>query len=278
MNTKDITILTVDTYAHELTRRAIELTLDQIPCREVVVLSDRNIYPDGRWIDINPIDINDYNDIMVKHLWPFIRTEHVLVVQYDGLAINSQYWTDDFLNYDYIGAIWPWPHHPPGFKVGNGGFSLRSRRLLNALKDKKIVRKHDLPMYEDLYIGVFYKEQLASMGIKIADESVAQKFSHEHFPGRRETFGFHGSFNVPYYLNDRDAEFFINHLPGRVSEGSQLMIMHFFLNNRDDLARMALDLARKSSDNFDQQFKNTIIKTANETGDPTLYDKIYTKL
>jgi len=275
MNTKDITILAVDTYAHKLTRRAIEITLSQIPCREVLVLSDQNIYPDGRWIDINPIDIVDYNDIMVKHLWPFVRTDHVLVIQYDGIATNGQYWSDDFLNYDYIGAIWPWPHHRPGFRVGNGGFSLRSRRLLTALKDKKIVLKHDLPMYEDLYIGIHYKEQLTNMGIKIADEPIALKFSHEHYPGRKETFGFHGSFNFPYYLNDHDLEFFVRNLPGWTSEGAQLLIAHLFVKEKTDLGNFALDLARKSVANFDAHFKGMAARVGIQTGNPSLLSKIY---
>lgn len=278
MNTKDITILAVDTYAHELTRRAIEITLDTIPCREVVVLSDRNIYPDGRWVEINPINIQDYNNIMIKHLWPFVRTEHVLVVQYDGMAINRNNWTDEFLNYDYIGAVWPWDHHPPGFKVGNGGFSLRSRRLIETLKDKRVLLKPDLPMYEDLHIGVFYKDFLTSQGIKIADESVARQFSHEHFAGHHPTFGFHGSFNTPYYLNDQDAEFFIRHLPSWAGEGSQLTVLHFFLNDRDELGRMALELARKAVKNFDEEFEKTVIKSAIETGNKTIYNKIYTKI
>lgn len=256
--TKDITIVAVDTYAHDLTRLAIERTLSALPCREVLVLSDQNIYPDGRWVDINPIDIVDYNAIMIKHLWPFVRTKHILIVQYDGMAVNPEYWDDNFLNYDYIGAIWPFPHHPPGFRVGNGGFSLRSRRLLEALKDKNIFLHPDLPMNEDLYIGVHYKKQLVDMGIKIADEATANQFSHEHPPGLQSTFGFHGPFNVPYYFNDADAEKFVKLITGRTSEGSLLMVVHFFLAGRPDLGVMAYDLGCKSVPDFKNRIQSII--------------------
>lgn len=264
MTTKDITIVAVDTYAHELTRLSIDRTLSVLPCREVLVLSDRNIYPDGRWVEINPIDIIDYSTIMIKHLWPFVRTEHILVVQYDGMAVNADRWTDDFLNYDYIGAVWPFSHHPPGFRVGNGGFSLRSRRLVNALKDKNILLHPNLPAYEDLYIGVHYKQQLVAQGIKIADEPVANQFSHEHFPGLRSTFGFHGSFNVPYYFNDQDAEQFIQLMPGWTSEGSLLMIEHFFLNGRPELGNLAYELACRAVPEIKNRLPSSIRNLINK--------------
>jgi hypothetical protein len=256
--TKDITIVAVDTYAHELTRLAIERTLAVLPCQEVLVLSDKNIYPDGRWVDINPIDIVDYNTIMIKNLWPFVRTEHILVVQYDGMATNPEHWSDDFLNYDYIGAVWPFAHHPVGFRVGNGGFSLRSRNLINALKDKNIIQHPQLPMYEDLYIGVHYKEQLVNAGMKIADEDVANRFSHEHPPGLRSTFGFHGTFNIPYYFNDADAENFVRLMTGRTSEGSLLMVEHFFLADRPELGKLALELGCKAVPDFKDRVKSVI--------------------
>lgn len=255
---KDITIVAVDTYAHELTKLAIEKTLTVLDCKEVLVLSDRNIYPSGRWVEINPINIEDYNSIMIKHLWPFIRTEHILVVQYDGMAVNENYWSDDFLKYDYIGAVWPWPHHPPGYKVGNGGFSLRSKKLLHMLKDKTIVQSIQLPMYEDLYIGVHYKNLLVSRGANIADEKVACKFSNEHPPGYKHTFGFHGTFNVPYYLNDDQAENFIERNPSWTSEGSALLAIHCCLSNKQQLAELAFKLGRKNNTDFDQLVVRTI--------------------
>ena len=255
---KDITIVVVDTFAHQLARRSIERTMQAVPCKEVLVLSDQNIYPDGRWIKINPINIEDYNSIMIKHLWPLVTTEHILVVQYDGMAVNAANWSDDFLNYDYIGAVWPWPHHPPEYKVGNGGFSLRSRRLINLLKDNRIQLNEQSSRYEDLCIGVYYKKFLLENGISYPTVDVAKKFSHEHPPGWRQTLGFHGAFNVPYYLNDADADEFVRLMPTRTSEGSIMFILHCFRAARSDLGNLALDLARRENDQIDNALKKLI--------------------
>ena len=35
------------------------------------------------------------------------RTSHVLVTQWDGFVLDAGAWTDDFLAYDYVGAVWP---------------------------------------------------------------------------------------------------------------------------------------------------------------------------
>jgi hypothetical protein len=259
--TKDITIVAVDTYAHELTHKAIDRTMQVLPCQEVLVLSDKNIYPDGRWVEINPIDIDDYNTLLLKHLWPLVRTEHILVVQYDGMAVNAKHWTDDFLNYDYIGAVWPWPHHPPEYKVGNGGFSLRSRRLLNTLKDNRVEFKDQLSANEDLYIGVYYKQFLQQQVIKFADVAIAKQFSHEHFPNLKTTFGFHGTFNVPYYLDDATTEDFIQLNPSWTSEGSMMMIAHCFIAGKPELGKLALEIARKKNTGTDQQLRNLLQST-----------------
>ena len=36
--------------------------------------------------------------------YKYIKTSHVLIVQWDGYIINSKKWDSRFLNFDYIGA------------------------------------------------------------------------------------------------------------------------------------------------------------------------------
>jgi len=70
--------------------------------------------------------IYEYCSFVVRHLNNYVNTDFALMFQWDGFVLNPNAWTNLFLNYDYIGAIWnqnPWA-------VGNGGFSLRSKRLL----------------------------------------------------------------------------------------------------------------------------------------------------
>lgn len=53
-----------------------------------------------------------------------IQYSHVVIYQSDGFPINLDKWTDDFLEYDYIG------YRGVGEPYMNGGFSLRSKELL----------------------------------------------------------------------------------------------------------------------------------------------------
>ena len=125
-------------------------------------------------VKIDPINyIEAYNDFMIKQMNGYIDTDFALVIQYDGFILNPEAWTDEYLNYDYIGAPW-W--NEGKFIVGNGGFSLRSKKLLEILQnDDSIQRFPDDP--EDWFICVTKREYLESKGIKFAPVELAKKFS-----------------------------------------------------------------------------------------------------
>lgn len=112
------------------------------------------------------------------NFWSLVRGEHVLVFQMDSVfCSNSPYKITDFLNYDYIGA--PWSESlanktQHGIRVGNGGFSLRSRSKIREL----IVRlPYNLAVhgYEDIYFG----ENLPLVGGRVASVEMASRFSSE---------------------------------------------------------------------------------------------------
>ncbi|MCL6697296.1 hypothetical protein LZ496_00630 [Sphingomonas sp. NSE70-1] len=148
----------------------------------------------------------DYSEFMIRSLPEHIRTEHCLVVQWDGFVINADRWDPSFLNFDYIGA--PWPQFDDGHNVGNGGFSLRSRRLLNACRDD-----HFRPGgAEDLAICRVNRPMLESeFAIRFADLPTAERFSFERTMPAAPTFGFHGVFNMIEAIGE-DA--FWNHYLG----------------------------------------------------------------
>ncbi len=148
--------------------------------------------PDG--IDVVPIpDIatrEAYSAFVLKSLVPYIATEHVLLVQWDGYVVNPAAWDPAFLDCDYIGAKWFW--FDDRMRVGNGGFSLRSRKLLDALQDPRIV----LVDVEDATIGRSFRPLLErEHGIRFADEALADRFSFEAAYPIGMPFGFHGLFN-----------------------------------------------------------------------------------
>lgn len=142
---------------------------------------------DSPW-ELNSIEA--YSEFMIKYLDQVIHTSHALVIQHDGYVLNWEAWKDEWLEYDYIGAPW-W--YKDGKNVGNGGFSLRSKKLIRILAiDPKIELTHP----EDHHICRTYRPYLEKeYGIKFAPEEVAKEFSIEGWKGDRNykgQFGFHG--------------------------------------------------------------------------------------
>lgn len=138
----------------------------------------------------------EYSTFAVKQIGAYVETPFALVIQYDGFVLNPDAWSDEFLAYDYIGAPWTMPE---GRIVGNGGFSLRSKRLLDLLRsDDQIVDPSSLadPEPEDWYICVTAKEYLQRRGIRFAPAELAWQFSFEGDEAHGVTwsgqFGFHG--------------------------------------------------------------------------------------
>lgn len=211
---KNLTIVAVTTANHELTRKALEKAVAVTKSENVLVLSDQDILPGSKWVKIDPINQVEYSKVVLKDLAPHVETDHYMVIQYDGMPMNEEFWTDEYLNYDYIGAPWPWG--APNRRVGNGGFSVRSRKLATLCQDPNVVFNPpgygDNNYMEDLHICVMYADYLESQGVKFAPVNLAQKFSAEIPGGKFPTYGFHGTLCLPYYLDDDHMEFYIDHL------------------------------------------------------------------
>jgi hypothetical protein len=146
-------------------------------------------YPGIETVSIERLDtIEAYSAFVFKKLWKYVSTDHVLIIQWDGFVLNPHLWDNEFLQYDYIGAPWWYDSR----NVGNGGFSLRSKKLLLALMDPVYTLTHP----EDDKICREYGHDLEMMhDIRFAPEELAAKFSFE--PSEKYTttdlgtFGFH---------------------------------------------------------------------------------------
>src|SRR3990167_8980327 len=123
------------------TIEAMKKCLTQMEFNRALLLTHEDIQVEGIEVaKIDKLDYKGYNEFVAMKLWQYIGTDFVLLVQNDGLITDVSKWKDEFMNYDYIGAPWPIPndettYRTPGNKlvrVGNGGFSFRSRRLLRA--------------------------------------------------------------------------------------------------------------------------------------------------
>lgn len=182
----EITLVGVTDLHFEGTREALEKSQEGIEYGMVEFLQPKLGSSDG------------YSRFMLYELTKYIHTPYALVVQHDGYVKNPEMWSDDFLMYDYIGAPWPPETHfnPQGreIRVGNGGFSLRSKRLLEAF------RELDLPFtdngtgffHEDGQICNYHRQELEEWGIKFAPVELAARFSTELLvPETTSSFGFH---------------------------------------------------------------------------------------
>lgn len=212
---KTVSLIIVDNLQHELARFSIEQTIKHIDVKEIIIFSDRRFYPCNKFIHINKnITVYDYSEIMVKHLWLHLETDYALICQHDGMAVDKTKWTDDYFNYDYIGSAWENPIN--GNRVGNGGFSLRSKKLIEALRDNKIQLGGMAKNLEDVLIGGEYKQYLEEKhGIRYAPLQVAQKFSMEiSYVG--QPFGFHGIWNTVRFFNFQQLEYIIEIMPDHI--------------------------------------------------------------
>lgn len=189
----NVTLCAASDVAIEATIRALEQCLDQITCPETLFFSSLPIHRqtrhDIRHVPISPLaSAAQYSDFILTDLAQHVSTDFALIVQWDGFIVDPQAWTDEFLNVDYIGA--PWIHQPAGQDVGNGGFSLRSRRLLEMGSKPWFRCTHP----EDLCLAQVNREQLELAGIRFADRTLARRFSREREPRLTDHFGIHGIF------------------------------------------------------------------------------------
>lgn len=193
-----VTIVCVDCYNYGKAVSALQKCNQQVIAKRTVLLTDIELKIDGiEVVQIPTIKTKEeYSTFIIKELYKYFDTEFVLVVQHDGYIINADSWDDDFYNYDYIGASWIYEHKR---NVGNGGFSLRSKKLQVILGVDEMIK---ICGHEDQSICILYSEYLeGTYDIKYAPEEVADKFSFELKVPVCKTFGFHGYFHFPYRPN-----------------------------------------------------------------------------
>lgn len=238
--------------------RAMRQSLAQVHFGDAVLLTDRvgqvgeaDLPASVRRVGIEPLrSVEAYSRFMLDGLLAHLRPaqSHVLVIQWDGHVLNAQAWSDEFLGFDYIGA--PWPHLPAPHDVGNGGFSLRSRRLIDALQDADI--RETQP--EDHVICLDYHDLLvARHGIRFAPVDVASRFAFELTPPKGPTFGFHGFFNFHLAMPDAELQAWLAGAERSVllSMPGRRLLKNLIRAGRHESARRILDV--RASGNFKQR-------------------------
>lgn len=169
------------------------------------ITAEPNIkYNDVNIVRIPKMDFHGYGKFMLGHLPTYLldynyKHTHTLFVQYDGYVLNPEAWSDEFLKYDYIGARWFW--YKDKYTCGNGGFSLRSHKLILAVQaiyhaNRLEIDKH-INSGEDSIICRIMRPSLEEhFGMVFPPDEIADAFSCENrqYSGQ---FGWHGKNMVP---------------------------------------------------------------------------------
>jgi len=214
---KNVTLITVDGVNPERAVKALNYSSREIEFGEVSIVSFKkpdNLTDKIKFSQIDKLTSPGYNRFIGVELYKYFNTDFCIVVQPDGFLLNANQWTDEFLDYDYIGAPWPsdfadlvlihkYKKAPQGLhRVGNGGFSLRSHRLQEAASKYNYVEGP-----EDNFFCFDRREDLENLGMKYAPVELASRFSMECplVPGKdrhllpidfSKHLGFHGLY--PY--------------------------------------------------------------------------------
>lgn len=201
-NNKSISLVIIDTRDHDQALKTIEHNRGLMYFDEVLFLTNKDPKVDGVKYCHTPIirSRDHYSQMMLSYVHQWLHTDLALITQTDGFIYNADAWQDEFAEYDYIGAPWWYypfnhmpPHPPSGPRtcVGNGGFSLRSKGLMNAVHQE--VQSKDWPstLPEDIFICRTLRPILEKQGFKWAPEHLAHQFCCEDRPYANQ-FGVHG--------------------------------------------------------------------------------------
>ena len=184
------------------TIRAMQKSMKDIQYGAVVLCTHEDHDVSDLGIELHKIeklDYKAYNHFIIYRLHEHVPTEYALVVQHDGYVLRPDKWDNRFFDYDYIGAPWkPNLHFTKSGKevrVGNGGFSFRSKKLLTGVTEKEFPFTDNGTgfFHEDGVLCVYYRDELEQKGFKYAPVEIAARFSHEFDcpESVRAPFGFH---------------------------------------------------------------------------------------
>jgi len=218
----DVTLVTIDTTDNlNKTLKALYTSMSGINFGSIKLITTKeqieknsSLKDDGIILEEPVKDIKDYNDYnyyVIYNLTHHVDTSHCLLVQPDGFVLFPDKWDNSWLEYDYIGAPWayvedayidPFGNH---HRVGNGGFSLRSKKLLDVPTKVEVPWETNnsdfywmppgvVNYHEDGNICVHNRHIYVEQGCEFAPVEVAVRFSQEARVPECEgitPFGFH---------------------------------------------------------------------------------------
>ena len=192
LDLSNVTLVAMTSVKVDATIEALKWSSKDIKFASIKLITDvaSNNVPSN--ILIEKIDkmrnIDEYSYSMIYKLGDYIDTPYAMVVQYDGFIVNPKAWRSEFFEYDYIGAPWSMPSDSFSYRdkegnivrVGNGGVSLRSKKIIDLPNKLNLEWKPFHGYYnEDGFICTGNRHIYIENGINFADVEVAKYFSHE---------------------------------------------------------------------------------------------------
>lgn len=219
----DVTLVSIDTTSNlDGTLRALYTSMNSIKYGSVKLITTEEqieryqsqLEDEGIVLEVPVTEIKDYNDYnyyVIYNLGKHVNTSHCLLVQPDGFVLFPEKWDNSWLEYDYIGAPWayvedayidPFGNH---HRVGNGGFSLRSKKFLDVPTKVEVPWETNnsdfywmpegvVNYHEDGNVCVHNRHIFIEQGCKYAPVEIAVRFSQETRVPECEgitPFGFH---------------------------------------------------------------------------------------
>ena len=188
---KDVTLLAIDcTDRIRGTIEALNICVENIEFGDVVLLrheKPNNLPSFITHREIKEIkNIDEYNSFVFLDLYKYFDTSHVLLGQDHAYILHPEVWDDNWLKFDYIGS--PWGIVPNAYianngeisRVGNGGFSIRSKKICRLPSEKGWgLREEQGFKNEDGQICCYWKKEMLIEGVKYAPLNVAVEFGYE---------------------------------------------------------------------------------------------------
>jgi hypothetical protein len=194
-----VTLLFVETRAHEITKRVIDDCLTKATFGDVLIYSDKpDLIPvsGARYIQCPDFaNKKKAGAFYYGRAMEAVETDFALMLEWDAGIFDETKWLPEFFDYDYIGAPWVRPQDD-GHNVGNGGFTLMSKKLGHYAVEH--VRQY--PVYTDWDFCRFQRPKYEAAGFKWPNADLASYFAWELGTRNPDHFGYHGAFNWPDVL------------------------------------------------------------------------------
>lgn len=197
LNLKNTTLLFVETRAHEITKRVIADCLLKADFGEVLIFTDKPELlpvPGARYVSVPDFPNKKLaGEFYYGKAMAWVETDYALMLEWDAGIFDATKWRPEFFDYDYIGAPWQTTDQ---LKVGNGGFTLMSKKL-GHFACENLAR---FPVDTDWNFCRIQRRHYEDAGFKWPSAQLASFFAWELGQRNAQHFGYHGAFNWPVLL------------------------------------------------------------------------------